>query len=142
MAEARQGTGVGHFRNANEGSAEAESVGDESYKNGESGGGERGFADGGCGGIGACEPNSSRQAQEGNRRERRDFARGGHGEFRKQIGDGEAAGDQRQKDDGEQEASGVRDSAEESGREKSHQEPGRGDNGEEAEGACGEGGNA
>ena len=61
----------------------------------------------------------------------------GHGEFRKQIGDGEAAADQRQKDDGEEETSGVRDSAEESGREKSHQEPGRGENGEEVEGACG-----
>jgi len=76
MAEARQWTGVGHFWNAKEGSAEADRVGEEGYENREANGGQRGSAYV-CGeGISAIEPNGSRQAQERDRRQQSDFVCG------------------------------------------------------------------
>jgi len=61
--------------------------------------------------------------------------------LREEIRHGEAAGDEREKNDGEEEAGGMRDSAEERSGEKGHQEPGEGKDSKEAEGAGGEDGN-
>src|SRR5260370_22039057 len=96
-------TGVGNFRNANERSAKAESVGDDSIEDGESQCSQACPGHAATKRIGSSAPKSSPYSQERNTRQHCDAMSICYREPRKPIGHGKDPGQQRLKpEDSEQ----------------------------------------